>query len=117
MLRRRKLKPLQLDPALEAWYAEEHEKQVAKAKRTMSVFDTLPGVCRDALRKEPTGSISVTDVKQHADRIKNGEVPIDNRYLAGHILQCGTTVYREFMKGAMRDMEERPVAVFRKKKP
>lgn len=117
MLRRRKLKPCQVDPSEEAYLAAEWDKQIAKAKRMMSAFDTLPPVCREALTKEPTGSIAVGDVKQMADKITRGELPVDHTYLANHVVTCGTKVYRDFMDEQRREMERRPAVVFRKKKP
>lgn len=117
MLRRRKLKPIQLDPAVEAWHAQEHEKLVQKATRIMKTFDALPPVVRQAFTVEPTGGIMTSDAKQLADKITRGELPVDHAYLANHIVMCGETNYRKFMDEAREEMERRPVAVFRKKKP
>jgi hypothetical protein len=116
MRHRRKLKPRQLDPDVEAWHAAQHEQMLKKARRNMAVFDTLPPVVREAHANEPTGSISVSDVKGLAEKITRGELPshIDHAHLAKHVIDCGTTVYRNFIKQTLKELEKNPIAYFRK---
>lgn len=87
------------DPIAETYYANEFKKIVDNAQKKMEAFDQLPAVLRQALREEPTGSISVADVYQYL-----GQIPDETLALA--IRENGKMAYSQFMANFERQQDE-----------